>query len=212
MLDNIVNTALELNKHILIMGSARSGTHALGAALATQLPLFLYLHEVCGVDHRAKPWDDILKFYDHTQSLIGHIVGFTSKIKLTPSVAQIKEHCVVVNIKRNDKVRQFASWMYFHKTQAPFELWHNHSPDNMLLTPGSIEATELDIEQFIVEQVVDDFFLPDFVVDYEHTNLSNNRYAKNRYAFDLERIFSNLDFVKQELGNWHYSKGHYGDQ
>ena len=104
MLDSIVNTALESNKHILIMGSARSGTHALGAALATCLPLFVYLHEVCGVDHRARPWDDILKFYSHTKPLIGHIVGFTSKIKLTASVAKIKEHCVVVNIKRNNKV------------------------------------------------------------------------------------------------------------
>ena len=212
MLDSIVNTALESNKHILIMGSARSGTHALGAALATCLPLFVYLHEVCGVDHRARPWDDILKFYSHTKPLIGHIVGFTSKIKLTASVAKIKEHCVVVNIKRNNKVQQFASWMYFHKTQAPFELWHNHRPSNMLLTPGSIEATEQDIEQFVVEQIVDDFFLPDFVVDYENTDLSNNRYAKNQYAFDLEHIFSNLDFVKQQLEDWHYSKGHYGDQ
>jgi hypothetical protein len=212
MLDTIVHTALESNKHILIMGSARSGTHALGTAVAKRLPSFVYLHEVCGVDHRPSPWDDILNFYSHAKPLIGHIVGFTSKIKLTPCVEKIKEHCVVVNIKRNDKVRQFASWMYFHKTQAPFELWHNHLPSDMLLTPGSIEATEQDIEQFIIEQIVDDFFLPDFVVDYENTDLSNERYTKNQYAFALEHIFSNLDFVKQQLGDWHYSKGHYGDQ
>jgi hypothetical protein len=31
-------------------------------------------------------------------------------------------------------------------------------------------------------------------------------------SFDLELIFSNLDFVKKQLGEWHYSKGHYGDQ
>jgi hypothetical protein len=41
---------------------------------------------------------------------------------------------------------------------------------------------------------------------------SNKQYVKNQYAFDLELIFSNLDFVKQQLGEWHYSKGHYSDQ
>lgn len=209
MLDRIIDTALESNRHILILGSARSGTHALGETLANRSLKFRNLREVCGVDHRKRPWDDILKFYTHTQPLIGHIVGFTSKIKLTSAVALIKEHCVVVNIKRNNKVEQFASWMYFHKTQAPFELWHNHIPNNMLLEQSSIEATEQDIEQFIIEQIVDDFFLPEFVVDYEHTDLSNQRYNKNQYAFEIERIFSNLDFVKQQLGDWHYAKGHY---
>jgi hypothetical protein len=211
MLDTIINCATDSNSNILILGSARSGTHALGEALSCRATMFLNLREVCGVDDRLRPWDDILKFYNHTRPVIGHIVGFTSKIKLTASVDKIKKHCVVVNIKRNDKLKQFASWMYFYKTQAPFELWHNHKPSNMLLPQGSITATEQDIEQFIIEQTIDDFFLPDFVVDYEKTDLSNNRYQKNQYAFDIESIFSNLDFVKQELGNWHYSKGHYNE-
>lgn len=209
MLDQIVQASTESNKHILILGSARSGTHALGAALASRAPRYFNLREVCGVDHRVRPWDDILKFYTHDRLLIGHIVGFISKIKLTPNVARIKEHCIIVNIKRNNKVDQFASWMYFQKTQAPFEYWHNHIPNNMLLPPGSIEATSQDIEQFVVEQIIDDFFLPDFVIDYENTDLDNPIFKKNQFAFDIKQIFSNLDFVEAELGNWHYAPQHY---
>ena len=212
MLDKIINTALSNNKHILILGSARSGTHALGAALECY-GSFNNLAEVCNVDGRPHPWHDILRFYKHDQRFIGHIVGFTSKIKLSSEVAQIKKHCVVVNIKRNNKVEQFASWMYFHKTQAPFELWHNHKKDtDMLLGPNSIEVTPHDIDQFIVEQIVDDFFLPDFVVDYENTNLDNNKFKKNQFGFDLKQLFSNLDFVEHELGNWHYSQEHYKER
>jgi hypothetical protein len=209
MIDRIARAAIESGKHILILGSARSGTHPLGAALARRLLTYTNLKEVCGVDHRKRPWDDILKFYNNDRLLIGHIVGFTSKIKLTAEVARIKEHCIVVNIKRNNKVDQFASWMYFQKTQAPFKLWHNHTPDQMLSKPGSIEATMFDIEQFIVEQIVDDFFLPDFVVDYEHTDLNTPEYKKNQFGFEIKQIFSNLDFVETELANWHYAPGHY---
>lgn len=209
MIDRIVCAATESNKHILIMGSARSGTHALGALLASKLQTHVNLKEVCGVDRRQRPWDDILQFYKKDRLLIGHIVGFTSKIKLSADVARIKEHCIVVNIKRNNKVDQFSSWMYFHKTQAPFELWHNHAPDQMLLKPGSIEATMFDIEQFIIEQIVDDFFLPDFVVDYEHTDLNTPGYKKNQFKFDIRQIFSNLEFVETELEHWHYAPGHY---
>jgi hypothetical protein len=209
MMDRIACAATESNKHILIMGSARSGTHALGAVLSARLPTHTNLKEVCGVDHRQRPWDDILQFYNNQRLLIGHVVGFTSKIKLSADVARIKEHCVVVNIKRNNKVDQFSSWMYFHKTHAPFELWHNHTPDQMLLEPGSIEATMFDIEQFIIEQLVDDFFLPDFVVDYERADLNTPSYKKNQFGFDIKQIFSNLEFVETELKNWHHAPEHY---
>jgi hypothetical protein len=209
IINSIIDKALETNKHIWVIGSARSGTHALGSAIAQRNSAFTYKNEICGVDGRATPWKDIELFYQHNNIIVGQTVGFTSKINLTGQVDQIKEHALIVNIKRQDKISQFASWMYFTTTNAPFELWHNHRAQDTLIGPNSITVSQEQLDHFIVEQTIDDFFLPDFIVCYEELQFTDSQYKKNEFLFDLKNIFTNLEFVEERLKTWNYSKGHF---
>jgi hypothetical protein len=99
--------------------------------------------------------------------------------------------------------------MYFTTTNPPFELWHNHRAQDTLIGPNSITVSQEQLDHFIIEQTVDDFFLPDFIVCYEELQFKDSQYKKNEFLFDLKNIFTNLEFIEERLKTWNYSKGHF---
>ena len=204
MLSIILDHAKLSNKNILILGSPRSGTHALGSSMWAQQKKIDNLQEICKLDGTPDYWKEVEKLYAHDNLKIAHIVQFLSKIYLSGQVTTIKQHCVVVNLRRRDKLYQFASWMYFHQTGGVNGAWHNHLTTDTKLAEKSITATPGDIEQFLSEQMLDDFFSPDYVVYYEDLTFQNSQINKNQYAFDLKNIFLNLEQVEHSLRNWKY--------
>lgn len=193
-------------KNLLIIGSPRSGTHALGSLMAIEQK-YEYLGEICQVDENIDPLQDIEKILDQSKLRVAHLVQMTSKIKLSGHINRIKENCEIILLRRRDKLQQFASWMYFHKSGGVLRNWHNHKLDQMVFSQGSILVSQTDLDQFLLEQIIDDFFCPDKILYYEDLNLSKSSFKKNLYAWNLPLIFSNLDFVKLQLENWKYYDG-----
>lgn len=209
MIEKIITKARDQNKNILIIGSPRSGTHALGAEISKSTNGKL-LGEICTTSAPGAYWKEINQLYETPILTIGQLVQLSPKIKLAGEVATIKKHTVVVNIRRRDKVKQFASWIYFRVMDPTYrQPWHNHLATQTRHQQGSIQVSEQQLEQFILEQMVDDFFLPDFQLCYEDLVFTQTKFFKNQFAFPVELIFSNLDFVKEYLANWQYAQGHF---
>ena len=208
--EEIIQSAIAQNKNILIIGSPRSGSHVLGSELAA-IARANYLGEICCVSDRAESWQEINSLYNTKQLTVGQIVQLTPKIQLSKNLAPIKDHAVIVNIRRRDKIKQFASWIYFRVMDPTKELgWHNHAKEKTSVGQHSIEAKESDILQFMLEQLIDDYFLPDFNLCYENLTFSKfNKFKKNEFAFPLEEMFSNLDYVKKYLVDWDYHINHF---
>lgn len=208
----IVDLALQKNKNILVIGSPRSGSHALSAELCA-LGNGKNLTEICKVGYCKNPWDDIDKLSNSTRLTTAQVVQLTPKLILAENVDRIKKQNIIVNIRRRDKVAQFASWIYF-RVSDPTGLhgWHNHTANNTRVQPGSVEVTESDIVQFKLEQMLDDYFLSDFNLCYEDLTFAQNKFRKNKFAFYLPNMFSNLDYVKQQLEHWQYSTGHFRNE
>jgi len=204
----ILNQARQLNKNILIIGTPRSGTHALGSTFYDLDSTFNNLGEICKNDGK-DPLEDIEQIYNHETPTIAHIVQLSAKIALSSQVDVLKQHAIIVNLKRNNKVKQFASWMYFHNTGGVNGQWHNHKSSDTKLQPNSVTVTPEDLDLFVVEQLTDDFFLANYVLFYENLKFNSLAYKKNQYRFDIEEIFANLDYVKQRLTNWTYSSTYY---
>jgi len=210
--NQIIQLAKDQHKNILIIGSPRSGTHALGSELA-ELSQSLYLKEICKVSDNPEPWKEIDLLYNTDQLTIGQIVQLTPKIQLAKDLARIKDHTIIVNIRRRDKIKQFASWIYFRVLDpTAFRSWHNHTAEKTNIAQHSIQATENDILQFMLEQLIDDYFLPDFNLCYEDLTFTRTKYQKNKFTYPLEEMFSNLEYVKQYLGGWHYCPEHFKNE
>lgn len=209
MLNQIVDCAVANKKNILIIGTPRSGTHALGAELSA-ISKARNLGEICMVGRSNEPWHEINKLYNTQRLTVAQIVQLIAKMHLARDVATIKHHNVIVNIRRRDKVKQFASWIYF-RVRDPTGLhgWHNHSADKTNVEQYSFEAQESDITQFMLEQLIDDYFLPDFNLCYEDIVFTQKKYKKNEFAFPIETMFSNLDYVRQCLAEWQYAPEHF---
>ena len=206
IVDNAIATAVEQNKSILILGTPRSGTHALAAHIHAQLTHYEYFGQICSTDATPRPWDQIEKLYN-PESALAHIIDYNSKSCLAANVDRMHEHCVIINIRREDKVKQFASLTYFTLTggiDSPMR-WHNHLNENTMIEPGTITASEDQINQFIAEQLVDNFFSPDYFVNYEKLSFDKSHIVKNQFSYDLPLMFKNLDYVKERLGHWKYS-------
>ena len=206
MLDKIIAYAKAKEKNILILGSPRSGTHALGAEFATVDPSIKNIGEICIMGESNTPWNDIEKLFATHSTTVAHLVQLLPKIHLANQIPTIKKHVIIVCLRRKDKIKQFASNYYFRKIfNGP---WHNHTGEKFQIQPGHIEATQEDIRQFMQEQMFDDYFLPDFNLCYEDLIFTQRRYNKNSFPFPLEQIFSNLDYVKEHLGTWDYHDEH----
>lgn len=210
--NQIINDATQQNKNILILSSPRTGTHVLGAELAA-ISTGICIGEICRTGYCNNFWGEFNDFANRRNLTIAQIVQLTPKLILAENVSLIKEKTIVVNIQRKNKVDQFASWLYF-RVMDPTGLhgWHNHVEKNTRVTPNSITATELDINQFKIEQLVDNFFFPDYSLCYEDLTFDNQSVLKrNRFAFPLKEMFSNLDFVENSLVKWQYFKGYFHD-
>lgn len=213
MYNKIIQDAISNKKNILIIGSPRSGTHALGSELAS-IANAKYLGEICKASDNPTPWKDITLLYNTSDLTIGQIVQLTSKIHLAKHISEIKKHTIIVNVRRKDKVKQFASWVYFRiNDPTEFRGWHNHISSKTRVQQYSVEAQENDLIQFMLEQLIDDYFLPDYNLCYEDLLFSvQTRYQKNEFSFPLETMFSNLSYVKQYLDDWQYIPEHFKNE
>ena len=202
-----IKKSIDQNKSILVLGSPRSGTHALGSVIHKQLANYEYFGEICAINDTLSPWNEIEKLYTSKLS-IAHLVAMTSKLRVSSDVDRIHEHCVVIQLRRKNKIAQFASYMYFHLTggvNGP--AWHNHKITDTKIGPGSVIASDEQIDQFLLEQMIDDFFKPNYVVDYEQLNFDQSTIKKNKFSYDISMMFKNLDYVVERLGKWKYGHG-----
>jgi hypothetical protein len=197
----IMQSALDQNKNVLILAAPRSGSHALASVLRCLHPDILYLKEICRAQSSDEPWTEIAPMLDTEPIKLAHIVQARSKIFLSGMVKQIKQHCVIVELRRRNKVTQFASWMYFQHISSRYNF--DHVGEDYVV-PGAITVDMQHIERFLCEQLLDRMFEADHVVYYEDTDFASSLIQKNHYAYPIELIIDNLDLVQQYLGDWQY--------
>lgn len=201
MIQQIVDDAKLHGKHILILGAPRSGTHALGSVFKKLDPELIYLEEIATVQESFEPWEDLDNFCKPTTRKLAHVVQSYGKIFAVKKINELKSHSIIVSLRRRNKIKQFASWMYFKHIGAIYNFDH-YTMD--YVPPKSITVTMQDIELFIVDQIIDCGFIPDYTLYYEDLDLSSSNHKKNQYAYPIEDIFTNMDFIKQHLGDWKY--------
>lgn len=190
------------DKNVLILGAPRSGTHALASVIQQRDPGFEYLGEIAMHQNTEQPWLDFELFYNNNPRKLAHVVQSYGKFFALSKVTQIKQHTTIVEIRRRDKVKQFASWMFFKHIGAIYNFQHDGQD---YIEPGSLTATLDDIEGFIIDQVIDKAFSPDYTVYYEDLTFDQSQIKKNYYVYPIEQVFSNLDLVVAHLGNWKYN-------
>jgi hypothetical protein len=201
MIYQITNQALQTRKNILILGSPRSGTHALASLIYHQAPSFQYLGEICkSTDHRY-PWHEIDRMMTTSPLRIAHIVQTFSKTFLISKVNQIHENNICVSLRRRDKVKQFASWMFFKHIGFIYNFDHKTID---YVAPGSIKVTVDDIQNFVIDQIIDNHFHCDFTLYYEDIDFQQSSFKKNQYAYPIEQVLENFDMVKEYLQDWTY--------
>ena len=202
MLDNIILDSNFKNKNILIIAAPRSGTHALASVIQQQDLQLNYLGEIAMHQKSKQPWTDFEMFYNNTPRKLAHAVQYYGKIFALPMIDKIKECTMIVEVRRRNKIKQFASWMFFKQIGAIYNFQH-HGQD--YIPPGSLTITLSDIEEFIVEQIVDAAFAPDHTLYYEDLILDQSQINKNQYVYPIEQVFNNLDLVETHLKNWKYN-------
>jgi hypothetical protein len=202
MLDKIVNYAKLENRNILIIGAPRSGTHAFASIIHQSHPELNYLGEIGLYQKHPEPWKDFELFYDNTPKKLAHVSQSYSKLFALLKVSQLKKNTLIVEIRRRNKIKQFASWMFFKKIGAIYNFQHDGQD---YMPPGSITVTLNDIESFIIDQIIDCSFSPDYTLYYEEIAFDQSRIKKNHYIYPIEQVFSNLDLVEEYLGNWKYN-------
>jgi len=202
MLDTIIEQSKVENKNVLIVGAPRSGTHALAASIKYFDSALTYLGEIAMIQHTEQPWQDLNQFYTSNPRKLAHVVQSYGKIFALPAVPQIKKNTIIIEIRRRNKVKQFASWMFFKKIGAIYNFQHDGQD---YLPPGSITVELTDIESFIIDQIIDRSFSPDYILYYEELKFTHSTIKKNHYAYPIEQVFSNLNLVEKYLGNWKYN-------
>lgn len=201
MLHNVIKQSNLENKNIIIVGAPRSGTHALAASIKTLDNTLKYLGEIGMIQRTEQPWKELDQFCNNAPRKLAHLVQSYSKIFSLPNMSQIKDQTLIVEIRRRDKIKQFASWMFFTKIGAIYNFQHDGQD---YMPPGSITVTLSDIESFIVDQLVDHLFSPDYILYYEELEFDQTQIKKNHYVYPIEQVFSNLDLVEKYLENWKY--------
>ena len=190
------------DNNILILGAPRSGTHALASVIQQQNIQLEYLGEIGMHQNTDQPWQDFELFYNNTPRKLAHVVQTYGKIFAVSKVEQIKQQTTIIEIRRRNKVKQFASWIFFKHIGAIYNFQHNGQD---YLPPGSLTVTLSDIESFIVDQVIDTTFNPDYTLYYEDLDLAQSQIKKNQYVYPIEQIISNLELVEEHLHNWKYN-------
>jgi len=190
-------------RNVLILGAPRSGTHALASHLLSMQP-FRYLGEIGRSQDSTEPWKDIEQCLVYEKiPVLAHLVQSRSKLGMIVRTREIKSRNFVLALRRRDKVKQFASWIYFRNMGAIYNFDHAGQD---YMAPGSFTVTYDDIEQFVIDQIVDDQFDPDLYLYYEDTDFSQSKVQRNRYVFEPELMIQNLDLVRKHLQHWEYIK------
>jgi len=191
------------SKNLLILGSPRSGTHPLASVLKQQWR-FRYIGETGMAQESATPWRDFDIFCEpHAVPVLAHAVQSRAKLGAIVMVPEIKRHTYILALRRRDKVSQFASWIYFRNIGAIYNFDHRGRD---YVAPASFEVTYDDIEQFVIDQIIDDQFNADAVVYYEDLDLGTSIITRNQYCFDPKLMIRNIELVQQHLAQWKYSR------
>jgi len=148
-----------------------------------------------------QPWNDFKQFNNTSDRLLAHAVQTHGKIFSKFLIGEIKKDTLVIEIRRQDKIKQFASWMYFKHIECIYNFQHSAQD---YIQPKSITATLEDIEEFIISQLVDNLFDPDYILYYENLIFAKSKIKKNFYVYPIEHIFSNIELVREHLSNWKY--------
>ena len=177
------------DNNVLIIGAPRSGTHALASVIHQQNPQMQYLGEIGMHQASTTPWKDFKTFHNNQPQKLAHAVQAYGKIFALSEVTQIKKHTTIVEIRRRNKVKQFASWMFFKHIGAIYNFQHNGQD---YIEPGSLTVSLKDIENFIIDQIIDTAFNPDYTVYYEDLDLTQSKIKKmfmyiqlNKYSLIL---------------------------
>lgn len=206
MIETILNQARQQKKNILILSTPRSGTNALGYEFVHTGRKIRNLGEICIQEDLRHSLGEIKKLYNTKHLTVAQLVRWEPKLYLSSDLTTIKDHAVIVCLRRKNKIKQFASFFYFNQVHRG--LWANTDPTNFHGEIGRYLATKEDIDLFIQHQMMDDFFHPDFNLVYENLVFTQPWLSKNSFPFPLEQIFSNLDYLRQRLENWAYSQYH----
>jgi len=190
------------DKNILILGSPRSGTHALASVIHQQNPQVKYFGEIGMHQRRDECWKDFELFYSKHPRKLAHAVQSHGKLFALSKTQQIKKHTIIISLRRRNKIKQFTSWMFFKHIGAIYNFQHDGQD---YIEPGSLTVTLDDIESFINDQIIDTSFNVDHTLYYEDLILSQSGIKKNNYVYPIEQIFANLELVNEHLGNWQYN-------
>lgn len=186
----------------LIIGAPRSGTHALASSIYKKDLSLQYRAEIARFEKSDTPWKDLDDFCKPALTRkLAHIVQPFSKIFLAPRATELKKYNLLVELRRRNKIDQFASWAYFKHIGSIYRFDHSGQD---YCAPGALTVTLGDIEQFLIAQMLDSFFSPDITLYYEDIDFSDSRIKKNVYSYPIRNIISNLDLVEHYLGNWTY--------
>tara|TARA_B110000858_G_C17480825_1_gene327065 strand:- start:31 stop:564 length:534 start_codon:yes stop_codon:yes gene_type:complete len=173
-------------KQLVIISSARSGSHFYGEICSRQNPTTKYNGE-------------LLEIKDF--SGIAQIVQPRLKYKLLTSQKYVLENKTIHILRRRDKIEQFRSWLFYDVTGK-----HNGAVYNQPLP--SITISETQIQEFISEQIFDYSFVHDEIIYYEDLletyNITFKKMKKNIYNIDMKTFVTNWNDVEYELGLFKY--------
>jgi hypothetical protein len=198
----VILTGYTPGHNCLVLGAPRSGTHALASIIQSRLP-FKYLGEIGMAQKSSRPWFDLGIFTEsHDMPRLAHVVQSRAKLGALQLVEKIKINTFVIALRRRDKGKQFASWIYFRHIGAIYNFDHGGQD---YVGPDTLTVTYDDIEQFIVDQIIDDQFDPNLIMYYEDIDFGASVIKKNSYCFPPEQMIKNIDLVKEALQHWRYN-------
>jgi hypothetical protein len=191
-------------KGILIISTPRSGSHMLASMVYNILEIEnkvnlgeIYCHDVDKLDILQHLKN--IELSHAGEFIIASIVQYYAINLLIPNQKYFKDY-YLIDLRRRDKIAQYASWCIFQKTG-------NFSPNpesykHLLPLPVDIEH----VERFIASQNFC-YAIPAHKILYyeEVVNLNlPSSFTKNHYPIDIKDIFSDYEVIYKLLGNYQY--------
>lgn len=192
----------ETKKGIIIIGSARSGSHmACNMIYETIKKVKVNLGEVI-ITNDTNEFNYIDELSDSRFICCSIVQHYTKKL-LAVDLSRFKSY-QMINLRRRDKIAQYISWCVFRSQTGTIK----HSPDwNMCVQRLPWDSTREDIERFIEEQYMDFAFKFDNVLYYEDL-MNSGLYTetkKNHYPVPFDQIVTNFNLVKSMLSRFNYN-------
>lgn len=204
----IDETELKNKKGVIVIGSARSGSHYTTNALfnLSKIKNKIFLGELYSSWDPYAILSDLNKIKEQfaDKFVFASIVSFLPKNLLRNHITEFGDY-YLINLRRKDKVSQFVSFYVMKK------IWDlgkvNHSPDWKLIKKDfPFTVTEEDIDQFIIEQNCDYTWPVNRVLYYEDIDKLQilTKFKKNSYPFEINEIFSNPEIIVNRLSTFKY--------